>query len=131
MSLLQGLGVLIAVAAVFALQYAGDDPARARALAFTTLVLANLGLIVANRSRSSLSVHTLKRFNLAFWSVAGGTLAGVALVLYEPHLRSLFRLAELSIGEILLCAGATGLSLAWFEIYKWARFHRDAGKGGG
>ncbi len=118
-SLLQGFSVLVAVAIVFGMNYyAGGGEAIARAMAFTTIVLGNLGLILANRSRSLLIAHTLRRFNPALWWIIGGTLAGVALVLYEPYLRSLFRFAPLSFADLLICIVATLLSLAWFEVYK-------------
>jgi Ca2+-transporting ATPase len=90
-------------------------------MAFTTIVLGNLGLILANRSRSLLIAHTLRRPNRALWWILGGTLAGVALVLYEPHLRDLFRFAPMSFADLLLCILAALLSLAWFEVYKWIK----------
>jgi Ca2+-transporting ATPase len=118
-SLLQGFSVLVAVAIVFGMNYsAGGGEAIARAMAFTTIVLGNLGLILANRSRSLLIVHTLRRFNRALWWIIGGTLAGVALVLYVPYLRSLFRFAPLSFADLLICIVASLLSLTWFEVYK-------------
>jgi Ca2+-transporting ATPase len=122
-SLLQGFTVLIAVAIVFGTTYvAGEGEALARAMAFTTIVLGNLGLILANRSRSLLIVHTVRRFNRALWWILGGTLAGVAFVLYEPHLRDLFRFAPMSFADILICILAALLSLAWFEVYKWIKW---------
>jgi Ca2+-transporting ATPase len=117
-SLLQGLSVLVAVAIVFGINYSAGGETIARAMAFTTIVLGNLGLILANRSRSLLIAHTLRRPNAALWWIFGGTLAGVALVLYVPYLRSLFRFAPLSFVDLLICMAAALLSLSWFEIYK-------------
>ena len=121
-SLLQGLSVLVAVAAAFGLTlHAGGDAAAARAMSFTTIVLGNLGLILANRSRSLLIVQALRRPNPALWWIVGSTLAALGLVLYVPYLQRLFRFAALSAGDLLLCAAAVVLSLAWFELYRAMR----------
>lgn len=127
-SLLQGLSVLFAVALVFGFSLAtsGSETA-ARAMAFTTIVLGNLGLILANRSRSLLIVHTLRRSNPALWWIVGATLIGVALVLYQPYLQNLFRFAALSWLTLLLCAAAALASLGWFECYKLLHPHASAG----
>jgi P-type Ca2+ transporter type 2C len=51
MGLLQGGGLLLILVAVFGIAlYRGQDEHDGRALAFTTLILANLGLIITNRS---------------------------------------------------------------------------------
>ena len=93
----------------------------ARGMAFTTIVLANLGLILANRSRSHLIVNALRRDNRALWWVIGMTLAGMALVLYVPYLRRLFRFAPLHFNDLALCIAAALAGLLWFEVYKlWA-----------
>ena len=120
-SLLQGLSVLVAVAAVFAMSLHADGSEAARAMSFTTIVLGNLGLILANRSRALAIVHTLRRPNHALWWIMGATVAGVGLVLYVPYLRGLFRFAALSAVDLLICAAAALLSLVWFEAYKLFR----------
>jgi Ca2+-transporting ATPase len=87
-------------------------------MAFTTIVLGNLGLILANRSRSHLIVHTLRRPNRALWWIVGATLAGMAAVLYVPYLRDLFRFAPLAAADLLWCAVAAAAALVWFEFWK-------------
>jgi len=119
LSVLQGLSVLLMVALTYGyvlLQGAGET--EARAMAFTTIVLGNLGLILANRSRTGLITHTLRRPNRALWWVVGGTLAGIALVLYVPYLRDLFRFAPLHGADLALCFAAALAGLVWFELYK-------------
>ena len=119
LSVLQGLSVLLMVALMYGyvlLQGAGESDARA--MAFTTIVLGNLGLILANRSRTGLIMHTLRRPNRALWWGVGGTLAGIALVLYVPYLRDLFRFAPLHGEDLALCVAAALASLIWFELYK-------------
>jgi P-type Ca2+ transporter type 2C len=117
-SLLQGISVWIAVAAVFGFTLSGGSEEQARAMAFTTIVLGNLGLIFANRSRSRLIAHALHRCNPALWWVVGATLVGLGLVLYVPYLRHLFRFAPLHGGELAVCVGAALIGLLWFELYK-------------
>ena len=127
LSVLQGLSVLLMVALMYGyvlLQGAGET--EARAMAFTTIVFGNLGLILANRSRTGLITHTLRRPNRALWWVVGGTLAGVALVLYVPYLRDLFRFAPLHGEDLAICFAAALAGLVWFELYKLRLARRAA-----
>jgi len=121
-SLLQGLAVLVAVAVVYGYvlqQNAGEE--EARAMAFTTIVLGNVGLILADRSRTRSVLKMLAVPNRASWWVVAGTLSRLAVVLYVPYLQQLFQFAPLAAGDLLLCAAAVVLSLLWFELYKALR----------
>jgi Ca2+-transporting ATPase len=83
-NLLRGGAMLAAVVAVYALGHALSLPAaQAGALAFTALVVGNLGLIVVYRSGSSLR-HTLRMPNAAFAVVAAGALTVLAIVTRVP-----------------------------------------------
>jgi len=119
MSLLQGSGVLVILLAIFgvALHY-GHSVENARALTFTALVIANLALIVTNRSWSRTILATLRTPNPAMWWVVGTALAFLALVLYVPFLRVLFHFSTLHLLDIVFCAGAGAVSIAWFETLK-------------
>ncbi len=64
-----------------------------RAMTFTTMILANLALILVNRSRSGDPFATLRSPNPALWWVVGGTLLVLGLVLFVPALRELFQFA--------------------------------------
>jgi P-type Ca2+ transporter type 2C len=117
-SVLQGLGVFAAVWVLYGgALHMGVGEQQARAMAFTTIVLGNLGLILANRSQDSI-LRAARRSNPALWWVIGATLVALALVLSVPLLRGLFRFGALGALELLLCVGAAVLALAWFEIYK-------------
>src|SRR6185369_11413412 len=73
MSLLQGLGVLLILATLYGLALSrGQAESEARALAFTTLIIANLGLILINRSWSRTVLATIRSPNPALWWVIGG-----------------------------------------------------------
>ncbi len=72
-SLLQGLTVLLFVAAVFSFGHLrGMDEMEIRALTFTTLVFANLGLILTNRSWEHTIWMTRRQPNPALWWIIRG-----------------------------------------------------------
>jgi Ca2+-transporting ATPase len=121
-ALLQGAVMLLAV--VFAYYYAlgqGEDEAYARAMAFATIVLGNLGLILANRSRTRSVLSTLRFPNPALYWVIGGTLAGLLMTLYVPSLNRLFRFAPPAAADLVLCLAAAVAGLLWYELYKLLR----------
>ncbi len=119
LSVLQGVSVLAIVLAVFGVTiYRGQGELEARALTFTTLIIANLGLIFANRSWSRLIVATLRSPNKALWWVTGGAVAFLALVLYTPFLRNLFHFTRLHPIDLAICLSAGVLSIVWFEGFK-------------
>ena len=132
MGILQGLSVLAVVTAVYfvALVVLHKGAAEARSLTFASLVLANLGLIQANRSwstplsptgRPSRSARPALRNghrNIAFRYVAIGSLAMLALILTVPDARDLFHLAPLRLVDLAVCAAAGVLSVAWFQLFK-------------
>ncbi|HSE38076.1 MAG TPA: cation-translocating P-type ATPase [Blastocatellia bacterium] len=119
LSLFQGLGVLVILAALYAFAlYRGLPDSEARALAFTTLIIANIGLILINRSWAHSVVATLRSPNAALWWVIGGAAGFLGLVLYVPALRELFRFAELHLIDLGICLVAGAGSLLWFEAFK-------------
>jgi Ca2+-transporting ATPase len=117
-----GAGVLVAVAAVFGASLAGGVPeGEARALAFATLVLGNLGLIFANRSDHLTTVQLMGHRNPALAWIFLGTLAALAATLYIPAIAGVFRFLPPEPG-LLLGAGAAGLaSVAWYDGFKVLR----------
>jgi P-type Ca2+ transporter type 2C len=126
MSLMQGFGILVILVSIFAVAlYRGQGEEDARALTFTALVIANVALIVANRSWSRSIFAILRAANPAMWWVAGGALVFLTLVLYVPFLRTLFHFSTLHLNDIALCLGAGALSLVWLEGLK--ALHRRSG----
>ena len=126
LSLLQGATVLLAGWIVyFVVLNHGGAADGARAQAFTTLVLGNLGMILTNRSHTRSVLATLRTPNPALWLVVAGTLAALALVLYLPAAASLFRFAPLGGGQWLVAMGAATAGVVWLELYKVLRAQRD------
>ncbi|NPV58721.1 MAG: cation-translocating P-type ATPase [Actinobacteria bacterium] len=118
-ALLQGLSVLLVVGMMFSLAHLrGMGETEVRSVTFTTLVTANLGLILANRSWEHTFWHVRKRPNPALWWVVLGAVALTAVVLYTPFMRNLFKLAYLDALNISICMGAGILSVMWFETLK-------------
>ena len=119
LSLLQGLSVLIIVLAVFAVSlYRGQSESEARTLTYTTLIVANLSLILANRSWSRTILETMSTPNPALWWVVGGALVFLAVVIYVPFVRDLFGFASLHFIDIAICFMAGIASVLWFEGLK-------------
>jgi len=119
LSLTQGVAVLAMVALMFGVALArGSGEDEARALAFTTLIVANIGLILANRSWSQTIWSRFRYRNRALWWVAGGAAAFLAAALYVPALREVFRFARLSAVDVALCLVVGLTSILWFELLK-------------
>ena len=118
-SVVQGLVVFAAVLAVYLWGSWADlgDPT-IRTLAFTTLVIGNLGLIFVNRSWTHTVLGGLRIRNAALWWVTGGTVAVLAALLVFPATHGLFRFAPADPVQLALAVGAGVISVAWFEVYK-------------
>src|SRR3569623_1292404 len=125
LSLLQGMGVLLIVLAVFMLALElGREEGEARALAFTALVIANLSLILTNRSWSRSLFGSLRVPNAALWWVIGATLGFLALVLYQPFLREMFHFGVLHVTDVFIGCIVGFAGILWFEVLK--RYNRAA-----
>jgi P-type Ca2+ transporter type 2C len=120
LSLLQGFVVLVFILVVYiGAQGRGFGEAQVRTLTFTTIVIANLCLILTNRSWSGTILDTLRTPNRALTGVFAGTLSCLFLVLFIPALRDLFLFAPIPFIDLAACTGAGVLSVLWFEIYKY------------
>ncbi len=118
-SILQGFVVLLVVLAVYRIApMLGESEAQARALAFTTLVIANLGLVFTNRSWSRTIVEMLRTPNRALFGVSAAALLFLGLALYVPFLASIFRFGQLHPIDLVICLIASVVSILWFEALK-------------
>jgi Ca2+-transporting ATPase len=120
LSLLQGLGVLLTLLAIFAIAlYRGQGEDDARALTFTSLAVMNLSIIATNRSALRHLPSILRSKNNSFWWVVAATFVLLGLILYVPALRTLFRFSVLHPLDIVLCLSTGVVGLAWMEALKW------------
>jgi Ca2+-transporting ATPase len=117
----QGAGLLVMLLAVYVGVHAvaGSDDT-ARALTFMVLVLANLGLIHANRSWGRASLVGPAASNTTFRWIALATIVLLACVLGIPPVGRLFAFTQPTPTMLLAGVGVAGLCLLWFEAVKWA-----------
>ncbi len=93
-SLAQGISIFLAVLAVYALMILnGYGEGESRMIAFTGIVIGNLGLIFSNRSWNESMFRSMRTPNKALWWVTGGTLFFLGIVIDVPFMRELFRFA--------------------------------------
>lgn len=116
---LQGAGVLVSVAGIYAYTLAHGGETQARAMAFATIIFGNVALILVNRSRETAALKTLLNANTALWSVIGGAIGALMLVLYVPYLSGLFQVEAIGAAQLAIALGAAILGVAWFECYKF------------
>ena len=116
----QGGGLLATLVGVYALArwHSGSDPV-ARALAFSVLVLSNLGLIQANRvwGRGA-GWGRGGQAGRYFGAIALATCALLAAALGLPALGRLFGFVRPDAALLLAGAAVVGLNLLWFEAVK-------------
>jgi Ca2+-transporting ATPase len=122
LSLLQGAGVLLVAVGVLAWSMLSNLPEQdTRVLTFSTLVIGDLGLILANRS-SSRSVFTAFRpVNPALGFVVGGALVLLIIVSAVPGLRDLFGFGVVHPDDLAVIFTASLTALLWLDGLKLVR----------
>lgn len=117
LSILQGTSMLAGVIIIFLYSLGlGKGEVEARTLTFTTLVIANLTLIVANLSWSQSLIKTLKSKNKALKIVLVGALLGLLMILYVPALRTLFHFSMLHGDDLIIVFSVGIVSVLWLKI---------------
>jgi P-type Ca2+ transporter type 2C len=119
-AVLQGVSMFFAVWLLYGWVLSEGIPeTEARAVAFACIVFGNIGLILANLSKSKSIFSILRVPNAALWWVMAGTLCGLAVALYLTSVRDLFRFSSPSPSGLLLSFAAAAMGLVWYEVYKW------------
>jgi Ca2+-transporting ATPase len=90
----------------------------ARTLAFLTLVVCNIGMILSNRSLTRSILSMWKEKNSAFTWVMTGTAAVMCLVLTVPSLKSLFRFSSVSLIDLILALAGGLITIVLMELIK-------------
>ncbi len=126
LSLVQGLTVLVAAVAVFLWAVLGGRADNeVRSLAFATLVLGNLALILVNRSwRLPIWQTYQERHNRTLTYIVTAAAGCLFCLVSVPSLRRAFNLGPLSPGDWLVTLAAAAAGVAWFEAYKVVRRRR-------
>ncbi len=105
--LLQGGVVMLAALGIFQLGIHDEHGEQvARCMAFVTLVIGNLGLVLTNRSMTSSAFRVLTRPNRALVFVIITTMTALTLAVSVPWLRGLFGFAPLGWSRLTEAAGA-------------------------
>jgi Ca2+-transporting ATPase len=89
-----------------------------RTLTFSTLIVANLALIFTSRSLTRSVLEQWRTPNVALWLLGGSALVVLAIVLFVPFFRDLFRLAMPHPDDVLVVIVAGVASLVWMELVK-------------
>ncbi len=122
LSCLQGCGILAIVLAIYFIYLnAGYSEKSVRAMAFLTLIVANIAIILANRSWTKNIFQILASPNKTVKWIAGGAVIFLILILNIPFLMDLFQFEKIRFMNALICIGAGLLSITWFEVYKLVR----------
>jgi Ca2+-transporting ATPase len=125
-SISQGLGLLLVTLAAFLISLARDkSEMEARAMTFTTLVIGNIAMIWANRSRTRTIPQILRAPNRPLWLVSTGALLLLAVVLYVPAARRLFQFSTLHVDDMIVCLILGLSSVTWYEAMKWRSGRRN------
>ncbi|WP_343713194.1 cation-translocating P-type ATPase [Inquilinus sp.] len=119
---LDGVTALLLVGTIYGIGlFNGLPESDLRALTFASLVLANFGLILVNRSFSA-SLGSLLRPNTAFGWVLGVTIAMLGLAVYLPVARELFDFGTLHLDDLALVAGAGLVTILALQLAKSTRW---------
>jgi len=124
-SIIQGL--IITVGVLWMYQYAvqeGQDEKTTRAMVFTTMIVSNVFLCLVNRSFVYSLFESMKNKNKLFPMIIGVTLVLLFAILYIPAFADFFQLSSLSFQELGFSILVAGVSVLWFEIYKWIKSGR-------
>lgn len=118
-TLTQGAIVLLIVFGVFYWQLqSGQSENKARTLAFFTLILSNLGLILLHRAQRESLIRTLFTKNLAFMGVSVGALILFALVLNFQTTQNLFSFSAIGAPEIGLAFASSVAALLLAKLVR-------------
>lgn len=118
-SCLQGVGILAVVLTIYFLGlHMGYTDKEVRAMTFTTLMAANIAVILTNRSWTDHIFRIIASPNSAVLWVTGGAIAFLALILNITFFLDLFQFQKLSLLNIVICVLSGLTTIIWFEIYK-------------
>jgi Ca2+-transporting ATPase len=118
-SCLQGVGILVIVLAVYFIGLdLGKSSNEVRAMAFTTLIVSNIAVILTNRSWTRNIFEIIATTNKAVKWVVGGAILFLLIVLEVPFFMDLFQFDRLHFTDILICTAAGLSTILWFELYK-------------
>lgn len=122
-AILQGLVLLAVVLAVYLGSMAsGVGDGSVRSMTFVTLVMGNIALLLANRSRHVSAMRGLiTRRSPALITIIGLAVGLLILLIGVPPVRDALGLGGLTPWQWAIAVAAGLSSIAWFEAYRWVR----------
>ena len=117
------LTLAVTIAVYLFVRHDHSDDA-ARALAFLTLVVCNLGIILSNRSLSHSGFSMLRAKNAAFKWVVTGTVTVLGLILTVPFLKKLFQFGSVSWSDLFLALAGAFVTILLMDLVKVVSVHR-------
>jgi len=124
----QGSLTLVVTVAIYLFVRHDHSDEAARALAFFTLVVCNLGIILSSRSLSRSGFSMLRAKNAAFKWVVTGTLTVLGLIFTVPFLTKLFRFGAVTWDDFLLALAGAFMAVALMELLKMYSLNRKTGQ---
>ncbi|HEY6146728.1 MAG TPA: cation transporting ATPase C-terminal domain-containing protein, partial [Thermoanaerobaculia bacterium] len=106
----------------------GRPDSEARAIAFSALVVANLSVILLDRSRSRTFFASFRLRNPALWLVIAGAAGLLAVALAVPSARELFGFTAPRFADLAAVLGLGAGSVLWLEAVRAVRRRSRARK---
>ncbi len=124
-SILQGLMITAGclVAGYYAASVYGHEDT-VRTFVFSTILLSNVLLTLANRSFRRSILETIGRKNPLIPVITALSLIMLLLILHIPFLNTLFDVHALHLSQLLIPAGLALMATLWLEPFKIFRQHR-------
>lgn len=121
-SIWQGLVITLGTLGAYQLAVQQGHPEElVRTMVFSTLVIANIGLTLVNRSFTASVFTTYANNNQLLRLMLLLTIGLLLALLYVPMFRAFFHLASPSLVQLGISAVIGLGSVAWFEVYKWIK----------
>lgn len=122
----QGFAVFLSILVLFLfLESGGRSEQEIRSITFGTLMIANIGLILTNRSRTLTILQTFKqRQNYTVKWIMGLAIVVLVSLLSLAPLRTLFDLGAITFFDWLLMLSCAAIAISWYEILKYIKNRR-------
>ncbi len=119
LTLLQGIMSFLLSFGVFKISiFIGQQFSEARTLAFITLIISNIFLILTNRNWTETIFTSMRTKNAALIWVVAGALVFLGIIIYVPFFRELFHFKFMHFLDLITCMIAGFVTVLWFELLK-------------
>ena len=128
-SLAQGFLLLLMITMVYVLSYhEGHTEGEVRAIAFSSLIIGNLFLILTDLSKTRPFSSALFEKNIPLLLILGGAFISLLLTLTIPSLRTIFNFEDPGFGHFIPSVIGAVAVLAILEVAKYVRNRKALGR---